>query len=125
MLSSMGFTAVQAEAALKASDGIPDRAAEWLFSRSDDLDGAIAALQNEEASINVEINENPSARGHYQLFGFISHMGSNTACGHYVCHIKKDGRWAIFNDEKVAISDAPPFDLGYMYVFQRKDLAEK
>lgn len=26
--------------------------------------------------------------GKYTLVGFISHMGSNTACGHYVCHIK-------------------------------------
>jgi ubiquitin carboxyl-terminal hydrolase 5/13 len=26
--------------------------------------------------------------GRYTLVGFISHMGSNTACGHYVCHIR-------------------------------------
>lgn len=26
--------------------------------------------------------------GKYTLLGFISHMGSNTACGHYVCHIR-------------------------------------
>ena len=28
----------------------------------------------------------------YQLFAFISHMGTSTMCGHYVCHIKKEGR---------------------------------
>ena len=39
--------------------------------------------------------------GDYSLAGFVSHMGANTACGHYVAHIKKDGRWVIFNDEKV------------------------
>ena len=60
-----------------------------------------------------------AARGVYDLVGFISHMGSNTACGHYVAHIKKDGRWAIFNDEKVALSGQPPRDLGYMYLFRR------
>eukprot|EP00966_Prymnesium_polylepis_P256226 5918409-Prymnesium_polylepis.2 len=27
-------------------------------------------------------------------------MGANTSCGHYVCHIKKDGKWALFNDRK-------------------------
>jgi ubiquitin carboxyl-terminal hydrolase 5/13 len=49
-------------------------------------------------------------------------MGSNTACGHYVCHIKKDGRWVLFNDEKVALSEKPPMDLGYMYFFKRNDV---
>jgi len=29
--------------------------------------------------------------GHYKLMGIISHMGSNTACGHYVAHVKKVG----------------------------------
>ena len=28
-------------------------------------------------------------KAEYELVGLISHMGSNTACGHYVCHIKK------------------------------------
>ena len=37
-----------------------------------------------------------------------SHMGSNTACGHYVCHIKKGGRWVLFNDAKVAASESTP-----------------
>ena len=39
--------------------------------------------------------------GKYRLLGIISHMGRNTECGHYVAHIKKDGRWVLFNDEKV------------------------
>lgn len=34
----------------------------------------------------------PSSCQEYQLFAFISHMGTSTMCGHYVCHIKKDGR---------------------------------
>jgi ubiquitin carboxyl-terminal hydrolase 5/13 len=29
--------------------------------------------------------------GHYKLMGIVSHMGSNTACGHYVAHVKKVG----------------------------------
>lgn len=29
----------------------------------------------------------------YELFAFISHMGASTMSGHYVCHIKKEGRW--------------------------------
>jgi len=46
-------------------------------------------------------------------------MGSSSTVGHYVCHIKKEGRWVIFNDEKVAISQNPPTDLGYLYVYKR------
>lgn len=48
-------------------------------------------------------------------------MGSSTACGHYVAHVFKDGRWVIFNDEKVAASAHPPRSLGYMYVYARED----
>lgn len=33
----------------------------------------------------------------YELFGFISHMGASTMSGHYVCHIKKEGRWVPHN----------------------------
>ncbi|CAF4707752.1 unnamed protein product, partial [Rotaria magnacalcarata] len=50
---------------------------------------------------------------------FISHIGNNTSCGHYVAHIHKDGRWAIFNDETVAMSEHPPKDLAYLYLYKR------
>ena len=46
------------------------------------------------------LNDGP---GKYSLVGFISHMGANTACGHYVAHIRKEGRWVIYNDEKACI----------------------
>ena len=55
----------------------------------------------------------------YKLVAFISHMGTSTMVGHYVCHIQKNGRWIIFNDEKVAFSENPPKDLGYIYLYQR------
>ena len=59
--------------------------------------------------------------GQYDLLGFISHMGSNTACGHYVCHLKKEGRWVLYNDRKVAVSETTPLDHGYMYIYRRRD----
>lgn len=43
----------------------------------------------------------PNGPSKYKLVALISHMGSNTACGHYVAHIFKDGKWVFFNDEKV------------------------
>ena len=55
----------------------------------------------------------------YRLKAFISHMGSSTAVGHYVCHILKEGKWVIYNDEKVAMSENPPKDLGYVYMYER------
>lgn len=55
----------------------------------------------------------------YRLIAFVSHMGTSSKCGHYVCHIQKEGRWIIFNDEKVALSENPPKDLAYLYVYQR------
>ena len=58
----------------------------------------------------------------YELAAFISHMGTSTSVGHYVCHIKKDGRWVIYNDEKVAVSENPPFELGYLYLYRRSSV---
>lgn len=55
----------------------------------------------------------------YKLVAFISHMGSSSQVGHYVCHILKNDKWVIFNDSKVAISQNPPKELGYLYLYQR------
>jgi ubiquitin carboxyl-terminal hydrolase 5/13 len=59
--------------------------------------------------------------GAYELLAIVSHMGANTMCGHYVCHVHKEGQWVLYNDRKVAKSETPPLDLGYMYVYRRKD----
>ena len=37
---------------------------------------------------------------------------------HSPLHLK-DGRWVIFNDEKVAQSENPPRDLAYLYLYRR------
>lgn len=55
----------------------------------------------------------------YKLVAFISHMGPSSQSGHYVCHILKNNQWVIYNDSKVAISQNPPKDLGYLYLYQR------
>lgn len=31
----------------------------------------------------------------YRLIAFISHMGTSTMCGHYVCHVLKEGRYSF------------------------------
>jgi ubiquitin carboxyl-terminal hydrolase 5/13 len=59
--------------------------------------------------------------GKYKLVGLVSHIGKNTGSGHYVAHLKKDDKWVIFNDEKVALSETPPTQHAYLYLFQRID----
>jgi ubiquitin carboxyl-terminal hydrolase 5/13 len=124
MLTSMGFTEVHAAAALKACDGNIERAADWLFSRADDLDAAVAEVNSASAGQSVGATSASESKcldgpGRYELFGIVSHMGGNTGCGHYVAHVKIDGTWHIFNDRKVAISQKPPLELGYLYFYRR------
>ncbi|KAL9188436.1 hypothetical protein ACHAXT_006814 [Thalassiosira profunda] len=119
------FTADQVRAAVKHCDGAADRAADWLFSHMDDLDGAIAALESASAAPGASAPKPTTpledGDGKYNLVGLISHIGKNTGSGHYVAHLKKDGKWVIFNDEKVALSEHPPIKHAYMYLFQRSD----
>mmetsp|Transcript_7420 Transcript_7420/g.21943 ORF Transcript_7420/g.21943 Transcript_7420/m.21943 type:complete len:903 (+) Transcript_7420:355-3063(+) len=130
VLAGMGFTEPQAEAALKATGGIMERAVDWLFSHADDMDTAVAAVQKGSNALSEESTGAgkakvalPDGPGEYELAGFVSHMGASTAAGHYVVHLKREGRWVLYNDEKVAESVAPPRDLGYMYLFKRADIA--
>jgi ubiquitin carboxyl-terminal hydrolase 5/13 len=56
----------------------------------------------------------------YELFGCISHIGSHTGMGHYVCFIKMKDNWVKFNDSIVESCEKPPLDLGYVYFYKRK-----
>lgn len=102
------------------------RAADWLLSNMYDLDGAVERAL-EPKQVEATTRKALDGKGRYELLGFVSHMGSNTACGHYVCHVRKEvpglegPRWVIFNDEKVALSENPPRGLGYLYLFRRVD----
>ena len=119
------FTIDQVRAALKETNGAADRAADWLFSHMDDLDSAISNLQGnvtrqtDRPKISLDDGE-----GKYNMIGMISHIGKNTGSGHYVAHVKKGTKWVIFNDEKVAISEHPPFQHAYLYLFQRDEKDE-
>lgn len=122
LVDSLGcFTMDQVKSALMETNGAPDRAADWLFSHMDNLDGAIAALNDKKAAAvdstsNIELDDGP---GKYKMLGMVSHIGKNTGSGHYVAHIKKDGKWVIFNDEKVALSENPPLPHAYLYLYER------
>lgn len=119
------FTIDQVRAALKETKGAADRAADWLFSHMDDLDNAIASLQgkNDGGGASSSGRKAPleDGEGKYSMVGMISHIGKNTGSGHYVAHLKHDGKWVIYNDEKVALSEKPPIQHAYLYLFQRTD----
>lgn len=126
MLIAMGFPENAAKAALTVCKNNTERAADWLIGNMDNLDAAVTEVleasaqgQDSTPSTSFQVDDGP---GLYELVGFISHMGSSTACGHYVCHLKKGGRWIIFNDESVAISEKPPRDLGFLYLYRRMDV---
>lgn len=117
MIIAMGFTRTQAIKALKATDNNLERAADWIFSHAHELD----SMEDESQSSQETEPQYKDGPGKYHLIAFISHMGTSTMCGHYVCHVLKDGRWVIFNDRKVAVSEKPPKDLGYLYLYKRVD----
>ena len=122
------FTADQVRAAVKHCSGAADRAADWLFSHMDDIDSAVAALESTSSgasSLPTSSTPLEDGEGSYNLIGLVSHIGKNTGSGHYVAHLKKDGKWVIFNDEKVALSEHPPIKHAYMYLFQRSDTVGK
>lgn len=125
LVDSLGcFTKEQVTVALVECNGSPDRAAEWLFSNMDNLDTVIANLKKKEEKTSDSKPKTADVEdgdGNFSLIGMISHIGKNTSSGHYVAHIKKDGKWVIFNDEKVALSECPPTPHAYLYIFQRKD----
>lgn len=121
---SMGFSRDQATKALRATSNVLDRAVDWIFSHLDDLESMDVSEGRSAAESEGGREPPPGPRvrdgpGKYELFAFISHMGTSTMCGHYVCHIKKDQQWVIFNDQKVCASEKPPKDLGYLYFYRR------
>uniref|UniRef100_A0A8C9PI98 Ubiquitin carboxyl-terminal hydrolase n=1 Tax=Spermophilus dauricus TaxID=99837 RepID=A0A8C9PI98_SPEDA len=126
IITSMGFQRNQAVQALRATNNNLERALDWIFSHpefEEDSDFVIEMENNANANIISEAKpEGPRVKdgsGMYELFAFISHMGTSTMSGHYVCHIKKEGRWVIYNDHKVCASERPPKDLGYLYFYRR------
>ncbi|XP_075236962.1 ubiquitin specific protease 5 [Lycorma delicatula] len=120
MLTGMGFTRAQAEKALKATDNNVERAADWIFSHASELDDQAEEVNNPQSNNQTSVPVFCDGSSRYKLVAFISHMGTSTMVGHYVCHILKDNQWIIFNDEKVSLSENPPKDLGYLYLYERE-----
>ncbi|KAF8590157.1 ubiquitinyl hydrolase [Ramaria rubella] len=124
MLADMGFTTAQARKALKETDGILERAVEWLFSHPDDTgepDTPSATAENVPPTSHPGGSAALPAR--YRLKAFISHKCPSVHSGHYVVHIRRADGWVLFNDEKVVKADEESVRalkrLAYLYVFER------
>ncbi|CAI4223100.1 unnamed protein product [Auanema sp. JU1783] len=113
-LMNFGFTGHQACYALEKFPD-PNAAAEWLFLHADE----VPSPPEESVSAAPKERECLDGNGKYKLIGLISHMGSSPQSGHYVTHLLKDDKWILINDEKVAISQNPPKQLAYLYLYQR------
>ena len=129
-LMGMGFSQSQAEYALVQTDGSPDAAAEWLFGHMDELETLVRDRTHESTTAKQEeappmSEEEPvkgdNAQGRYTLRGFISHIGRNPGCGHYVVHVKKAARWIKYDDSRVFESSNPPKQFGYLYLYERAE----
>eukprot|EP00271_Cylindrocystis_brebissonii_P006504 TRINITY_DN19281_c0_g1_i1.p1 TRINITY_DN19281_c0_g1~~TRINITY_DN19281_c0_g1_i1.p1 ORF type:complete len:853 (+),score=178.72 TRINITY_DN19281_c0_g1_i1:93-2651(+) len=145
-LEAFGFSIMAAKNSLRATGGDVQRAADWIFTHPDEAE----AMEVEQptgaeqagltgvpslgapgsgtgtggtTSISVRMEQEglPDGPPKYQLLAFVSHMGASNHSGHYVAHIRKNGRWTLFNDSKVAASapESVPTDMGYLYIYQR------
>ena len=118
-LSVYGFTELQCRCALRATGGDVERAMDWIFSHEgQDLEAAA-----DEATSGAKANGPPecgqAGHGTYELMAMVSHIGPNLDHGHYVCHVKKGGKWALFDDDRVAHSPLPPIDKAYLVLYAR------
>lgn len=130
-LLSMDIPEKKARKALKETQNNFDRALDWVFSHDDaDVDDATtpasvqvspppAAAASPATTLKGQ-RPSASAPARYRLSGLISHIGSNANTGHYVAHVRlTDGRWALFNDEKVGLSEKLPRELASVYLYRR------
>lgn len=123
MIVSMGFSRAHAVHALSMTNNNVEAAIDWATNNPDNHSTlqtlAESTPQIPPSRSSTKITHFHDGPGKYRLVAFISHIGNQTSCGHYVAHIRKDGRWAIFNDETVALSEHPPKDLAYLYLYKR------
>ncbi|KAI8070724.1 hypothetical protein BC940DRAFT_295408 [Gongronella butleri] len=115
MLMEMGFSAAQANKALRETDNNAERALDWLFSHPDDQGNDGAAQQEAQGPAG-----HASLPFDFGLQAFVSHKGTSVHCGHYVAHVLKDGDWILYNDNKVAVSVNAPIGEGYLYFLHKK-----
>jgi ubiquitin carboxyl-terminal hydrolase 5/13 len=113
-LEGMGFPKDRCIYALRQTKHDAQRAIDWLFSH---MDEDLPASGSEGKQQDNKSQDSKPAR--YRLCAFITHLGRSTGTGHYVAHILREGRWVLFNDQKVSVSSTTPSGQAYIYFFRR------
>ncbi|KAJ3016522.1 hypothetical protein HKX48_003997 [Thoreauomyces humboldtii] len=122
-LMDMGFSASQAKRALKETSNNMERAIDWLFSHADSMDTTEPEPSTEGPVVATAAAGKDPRPARYALKAFVSHKGTSTHCGHYVAHVRQtDGRWVLFNDNKVVEVPDVTTAVGeaYIYVYERR-----
>lgn len=134
-LMEFGVEERVAKRALTLSHGNVEAALNLYFEGAvDDVDVTAVALEPRPTSpprqdsrqsrlqLVDRLRKNDNGARKYRLFALISHMGTSTECGHYVCHVRRaSGQWVLYNDENVMQSVQPPIPHAYVYVYRRID----
>ncbi|MEN2496725.1 MAG: Ubiquitin carboxyl-terminal hydrolase 5 [Marteilia pararefringens] len=127
-ICNMGFNRLSATDALKLNDNSVENALEWLMTNPDGVNGdAIpSAVKTKKTQLTLEkLNLKFRLSRHFMLKAFVIHQGKNMDFGHYITYIRDDNNksiWHEFNDEKVSISENPPFGKAYMMIYKRQVL---
>ncbi|KAL0249087.1 hypothetical protein GEMRC1_004321 [Eukaryota sp. GEM-RC1] len=125
MLTGMGFSTDQSRAVAYSGVGSIEEALEWVTTASEEVIRQV--LQNHAESTKKTQDLAKSAYRHHcdpkslSLFSLISHKGSSALSGHYICHVSHpsmENVWVLFNDLKVGVTEAPPFEYAYMYLLK-------
>ncbi|KAG9294738.1 hypothetical protein G9A89_008217 [Geosiphon pyriformis] len=98
VLTEMGFSRGHVKKALEKTNNDAERAVDWLFNHSEDL---IEENPNNNLADHPPKFGDGSLPANYEIISVISHKGTSVHCGHYVAHIRKEGKWVLFNDNKV------------------------
>eukprot|EP00823_Brevimastigomonas_motovehiculus_P005005 TRINITY_DN3455_c1_g2_i1.p1 TRINITY_DN3455_c1_g2~~TRINITY_DN3455_c1_g2_i1.p1 ORF type:complete len:691 (+),score=176.58 TRINITY_DN3455_c1_g2_i1:619-2691(+) len=101
--------------ALHETSNNVERAFEWLMSHQDDASSSSSSSPSKSGSTPTPY----TGQTKYRLYGVITHMGASTQTGHYVIHLLKEGKWVLFNDNKVSYAPKTPTGYGYIYIFRK------
>jgi ubiquitin carboxyl-terminal hydrolase 5/13 len=127
MMLSMGIDTLIAIWALQSTNNNVERAIDFVFSHPEGPPSIVTRQEDEPAAPASQTAVVAATDGapNYRLSAMISHIGANAFSGHYVCHVLDEctGKWHLFNDEKVAVSQNPPFRMASIYFYKREGAA--
>lgn len=124
MVVSMGIDVDMARWALASCSNNVERAIDFVFSHPEGPPSSTegnAAGEPDPLPPPTAMTAPTDGAATYELRMMISHMGASATTGHYVAHVRDEatGDWYLYNDEKVAVSQSPPFQLASVYFFVR------